>query len=301
MYSICITFPAQIEESQVALLGGALEDVSPAHTALRKGGNNDQDAPWLLTWITEEPLEFDVLQKRLACHVDLYGISMPDILDFEITAIPEDTDWLSESYKGFEPFEVGRFYLYGSHINDAPPADKIPLQIDAATAFGSGEHGTTKGCLMAMEDMYEAGIIPCNTLDMGCGSGILAIAAYKLWQKPVLAIDIDEEAVRVTEEHAKINQTPLNENALSAARGESFEGEAIAARQPFDLIIANILAGTLIDLAEGLASVRESGGAIILSGILEEQKDAVLAAYKPYGLSLQKTYALDGWVTLVLG
>lgn len=211
-----------------------------------------------------------------------------------------DTDWLAASYRQFPAFSVGPFFIYGSHHDGAVPGDAIGLQIDAATAFGSGEHGTTKGCLLAMLDLEEAGICPWNVLDMGTGSGILGIAAWKLWKTPVLAVDNDEEAVRVACRHREINKVPAGETDMTCKTGDGFAAKSVQEKKPFDLVIANILAAVLKDMAADLKAVSDANGYVILSGILQKQAQDVLDAYEPLGFALRRRHDVNEWSTLVL-
>jgi ribosomal protein L11 methyltransferase len=212
----------------------------------------------------------------------------------------QDMDWLAASYKQFPAFSVGPFFIYGSHHEDAVPDGQMGLLIDAATAFGSGEHGTTKGCLLAMLDLNEAGVCPWNVLDMGTGSGILGIAAWKLWKTPVLAVDNDEEAVRVACRHREMNNVPSGDTGMICKAGEGFQTPAVREKRPFDLIIANILAVTLKEMVMEIKGCSDNNGYVILSGILNKQAQEVLDVYEPQGFKLAKRYDIDDWSTLVL-
>ena len=180
------------------------------------------------------------------------------------------------------------------------PGAQIGLQIDAATAFGSGEHGTTAGCLRAMLDLKDSGVCPWNVLDMGTGSGILALAAYKLWKTPVLGVDNDAEATRVSGHHRDVNTVPGNATGVIFETGDGFATDIVQTRKPFDLIIANILAGPLKEMAGDLKAVSDENGIVILSGILNTQAQSVLDVYGALGLILTKRYDIDKWSTLVL-
>jgi ribosomal protein L11 methyltransferase len=193
---------------------------------------------------------------------------------------------------------IGRFFIHGSHIEEAPPPGTIPLCIDAATAFGSGEHETTKGCLMALEALQEAGHSFKNALDMGCGSGILAIGMTKIWPGiAVAAVDIDPESIVVTARHAAMNGA---ENDIAAEAGDGYATPLCDARAPYDIIAANILAGPLIDMAGDLARVLAPGGFCVLSGLLGRQQEDVTAAHVRQGLVPVTALALGDWRALVL-
>ncbi|MGH6979877.1 MAG: 50S ribosomal protein L11 methyltransferase, partial [Stellaceae bacterium] len=163
-----------------------------------------------------------------------------------------------------------------------------------ATAFGTGEHATTRGCLLATDHVKRP---PRRILDMGCGTGILAIAAAKLWHRDVLATDIDPESVRVTRVNAKVNGVA---NAVRAEISPGYRHREIARRAPFNLVLANILARPLMDMAPDLARVLAPGGMAVLSGLLARQEAAVLAAHRAQGLYLVTRIALEGWHTLVV-
>ena len=207
---------------------------------------------------------------------------------------------MARSYKLLPAFSIGEFFIYGSHHEGDVPDAQIGLQIDAATAFGSGEHGTTAGCMRAMLDLKEAGACPWNVLDMGTGSGILALAAYKLWKTPVLGVDNDAEATRVSEHHRDVNNVPGNATGVIFETGDGFAASIVQTRKPFDLIIANILAGPLKDMAGELKAVSDENGIVILSGILNTQAQSVLDVYAGQGLNLTQRYDVDKWSTLVL-
>lgn len=245
----------------------------------------------------EDEVSPTFLDSHLRTHVP--GVALPDSLNWQVAAVP-DQDWLAVSYEQFKPFSVGPFFIYGSHFEDGAPEGQIGLQIDAATAFGSGEHGTTKGCLQAMLDLKGKGACPWNVLDMGTGSGILAIAAWKLWKTPILAVDNDAEAVRVARLHQKLNSVPEGTTEMSCVCGDGFAEETTQKRKPYDLVIANILASALREMAEDLLSVSDTNGHVILSGILHAQVQSVLDVYLPLGFEERKRYPLGDWTTLVL-
>lgn len=208
-----------------------------------------------------------------------------------------DRDWLAWSYQQFPPFAVGRFFIYGQHYKDDIPAGQTGLQIDAATAFGSGEHGTTAGCLTLMQDLCDSGAAPARILDLGCGSGILAIAAAKLWlDATVSGSDIDAEAVRVSALHAAANQ----EDDIDFLTAEGLNDACLSARAPYDLLIANILAGPLKEMAADLCAATAAGGRIILSGILDEQAEEVQAVYEAHGWAPVQTHHDRGWTSFLL-
>lgn len=214
---------------------------------------------------------------------------------WDIAPVPE-ADWLAQSYRGFPPFAAGNFFIYGSHYDGAPAPGLIPLCIDAATAFGSGEHPTTAGCLTAMQYLSDTGFQPPSVLDMGTGSGILAIAASKLWPCPVTAVDNDEEAVRVTQRHARMNGVA---GRITAFRGDGFAAPELSGHM-FELITANILAGPLMEMAPQAARISAPRGFIVLSGILAKNAEDVIHVYGKNGFIPGRRDDTDGWSTLIL-
>ena len=221
--------------------------------------------------------------------------NIPDSMDLACDKMP-DEDWVRLSLAGLKPVEGGRFTLFGAHDRDAVADGQIGIEIEAGPAFGTGHHGTTKGCLEALDKLDQSGFHPKTVLDLGTGTGLLAIAAAKIWSDcEILATDIDEESVIETVENTAKNGVKPRIEAVTADgfHHPVFEGAK------FELIFANILAGPLITLAPEIAARLEAGGRIILSGLLEEQSDKVEAAYDAEGLSLIDKAILDGWATLV--
>ncbi len=209
-------------------------------------------------------------------------------------------DWVAENQMAFPPVRVGRFFIHGSHEVVPPPPASIPIRLDPGTAFGSGEHASTAGCLTMLALLAKRHRFQ-RPLDMGCGSGILAIAMAKLFRVPVLASDLDDEAVRVTALNARRNGVG---NVISAGTAPGYRSPRVAGGAPYDLIVANILARPLIkmagDLARHLPGANDGGGIAILSGLLERDGRRVLAAHRAHGLKLLHWHLRDGWLTLVV-
>lgn len=219
-----------------------------------------------------------------------------DALDVEglehfITQLP-DEDWTAKSQSGLPPVQAGRFFVYGSHDVDKVPTDiPYPIQINAGIAFGTGHHGTTKGCLLAFEDLVRT-ITPKTVLDLGCGTGVLAIAAAKALNIPISASDIDDDAVLVTNDNAHVNTV--------APLITAFQADGLSGDTRFDLIFANILAGPLVALAPSIAKALAHNGHVILSGLLDEQADTLITTYQAQGLTLTRQANLAGWTTLTM-
>jgi ribosomal protein L11 methyltransferase len=214
--------------------------------------------------------------------------------------VPE-TDWVTASLDRQLPVQAGRYFVYGSHVKDAPPTGSVALRVDAGMAFGTGSHETTRGSLLAL-DQIARGRNFRNTLDIGCGTGVLAMAMAKTFRaktfrRPVLAGDIDPVAVAVARDNVRINGLARLVDVVCA---DGVRHRRLGARAPFDLVTANILAGPLVRLASQLRTRVVSGGVVILSGLLGEQEPMVLAAYRDQGFDLSRRLDLNGWRTLVL-
>ncbi|MBX2835136.1 MAG: 50S ribosomal protein L11 methyltransferase [Micavibrio sp.] len=296
MYKLSVKLPSHITDEKSVVIGRVFDDLCSAHSAMRE--KNHDGAPWVFEWLIEDiPSESDC-NARMAVLDELHDLELGSLV-WESATVPE-RNWLEYSYSLFPPFSVGPFFIYGSHFDGSVPEGQMGLQIDAATAFGSGEHGTTKGCLQAMLELKAQGQCPWNILDMGTGSGILAIAAWKLWNTPVLGVDNDAESVRVAGVHRDSNQVPSGKGELALACGDGFKTPEVHTAKPFDLIIANILAGPLMEMADELVSVSDEKGYVILSGILNEQAEQVIESYEGVGLELKKKFEIGEWSTLVL-
>src|SRR5690242_410182 len=207
-----------------------------------------------------------------------------------------ERDWLAENQASFPPLSAGRYFIHGSHRREPVPAGRIGLVIDAATAFGTGEHATTQGCLLALDRLARQGRM-LRVLDMGTGTGILAIAAAKTWRRQVRARDIDAEAVRVTSRNAAVNGVAA---LVDVRRSDGYRDRFLRRAGRFGLVLANILARPLMLMAADLARALAPGGTAVLSGLLARQEPAVLAAHCAQGLTLRRRIAIAGWHTLVL-
>jgi ribosomal protein L11 methyltransferase len=213
-----------------------------------------------------------------------------------------EADWVTMSQSGLQPIRAGRFYVHTPTSRGTVPSGTVRFEIDASLAFGTGQHATTSGCLEALDQLERAGAAYRNIADIGTGTGLLAFAALALWpEAKCIATDIDAVAVEVAQDNAAINGVKMGhgpgELLLSAADG--MDSPLIAARAPFDLIIANILAGPLIELAPAFASALAPAGTLILAGLLDTQVEAVTAAYEAEGISDRAPYSGE-WPVLVL-
>jgi ribosomal protein L11 methyltransferase len=219
-----------------------------------------------------------------------------DAQPFVVSELPE-TDWVAHVRRELAPVEAGRFFVYGSHDADKVPEGVEPLLIEAAMAFGTGHHGTTLGCLRALDRLANDGFVGGNVVDVGCGTAVLAMAAARIWPNVVLASDIDEVAVDVARANVTANNLEGRVNCVEAA---GFDHSDLASAAPFDLIFANILKGPLVALSPDMAAALQSGGYAILSGILNEQADEVIEVYARNGINLVQRDSIVDWTTLTL-
>lgn len=280
-----VSFPCP--ENLLEHFSNGLEDIADAVTSYIHEDNDDQ----CIIAYFETPPDRAEVAARVAVLAQTAGITPPNV---SIEEIPQ-TDWLEHVYRGLHPLELGKFYVYGSHEKNPDPAGRIPLLVDAATAFGSGHHATTAACLLALSE-YAENHTPQKMLDLGCGAGTLAMAMAKLFNREVIAVDIDPEAVRVTEVNAKLNNCS---ELLITATGD-ISADIIRQNGPYDLIMANILAQPLIEMAAELSTQVAPGGTLILSGLLTRQESYILAAYTKHGLNLQIAFRREEWSALLL-
>ncbi|NUQ17576.1 MAG: 50S ribosomal protein L11 methyltransferase [Sphingomonas sp.] len=209
-----------------------------------------------------------------------------------------ETDWVTMSQSGLQPIRAGRFYVHTPTVRNVPPGT-IPFEIDASLAFGTGQHATTSGCLVALDRLEREGKRFANIADIGTGTGLLAFAALALWpDAKCIATDIDSVAVSVARDNAAINRVKLGHGPgeLLLAEADGMDSPLLSARGPFDLIVANILAGPLIDLAPDFVETLD--GTIILAGLLDSQVEAVIRAYESEGLTIRDR-GIGEWRVLV--
>ena len=220
----------------------------------------------------------------------------------EIEHLEDTTDWVTKSQQGLQPIRAGRFFVHTPMHYADRPADTVNFEIDAGLAFGTGQHATTAGCLGALDRLAVSGTQFANVADIGTGTGLLAFAALSLWPSAkCIATDIDPIAVDVSRDNAAINGVKTGHGAgeLLLAVADGMDSPMLAARAPFDMLIANILAGPLIELAPAFVKALASGGTIILAGLLDTQAEAVGRAYEALGLKLIDR-GTGEWPVLVL-
>ena len=280
-------FTTLSDKSRAEALGEALEGVTPEPTGVGVFEIEDGTGTWEVgAYFIEAPDEI-ALALLAAVH---------SAAEFVVSELPE-VDWVAKVRRELSPVRAGRFYVYGSHDADTVPADVEPLLIEAAMAFGTGHHGTTKGCLEAFDALLSDGRVFHNVADIGCGTAVLGMAAARVFPETVLASDIDQVAVEVAEANVAANGLTGRVQCVEAA---GFDHPQLQARAPYDLIFANILKGPLIELAPHMAQHSADGGFLILSGLLVDQADEVIAAYASSGYNLVRRAEIVEWATLTL-
>lgn len=284
VWRVAVTMP---DEDSADAVAGLLETATSVVTAFE----TVRDGPWLVQGFAEKNPDRGAIEVGLALAARALGLAEPEL----IVERMDDVDWLKLNQESFPPLRIGRYFVHGNHITEKPPGGSIPLLIDAATAFGTGEHATTHGCLLALDRVAKRGRRR-HILDMGAGTGILAIAAAKTWHVPVLACDIDAHSVDVARENIRVNHSAT---LVQAIRSDGYAACEIARRAPYDMIFANILARPLARMAPALARHLAPGGVAILSGLLGSQERIVAAAHRAQGLAFAGRVAIDGWHTLV--
>jgi ribosomal protein L11 methyltransferase len=286
IYSAITTLP---DQGPAEALAAAVEDLDPGPYAVGVAEVEDGSGLYEVAAHFEDEPDGIALALLAAAH---------GARGFAVSEVP-DVDWVAKVRRELAPVVAGRFFVYGSHDADKVPAGSVALLIEAAMAFGTGHHGTTLGCLRAIDRLGDEGVAAERIADVGCGTAVLAMAAARLWpgSAPVVASDIDPVAVDVAEANVSANGLDGRVRCLVAA---GFGADEIAAAGPFDLVLANILKGPLIMLAPDMGRHVVQGGRVILSGILNEQADEVAAVYARAGFNPLHRDEIGDWTTLTL-
>lgn len=289
LWHLTVTVPDELAADAAA---AALETEASAVSAfeIAPGG------AWRVEAYADHAPDRAALDGAVALAALAHGVAAEGLFAGLVVERLTPRDWVAENQQSFPPLRAGRFFIHGSHITSPAPAGAIGLCIDAATAFGTGEHATTRGCLLAL-DFLAKRRRRHHPLDMGTGTGILAMAAAKRWQCRVLACDIDAGSVEVARTNMRANGLARR---VRLYRSNGYRHDAVRHGRPFDLVLANILARPLAAMAGDLAAHLAPGGIAILSGLLTRQVPLVLAAHRAHGLTLRRRIAIAGWETLVL-
>jgi ribosomal protein L11 methyltransferase len=263
-----------------------LEDLAGAVSAFEAGPEEWRVEAWPATSVLSPTI---VAQMAVAA-----AATAGALLDISEEKLPA-RDWLAENQLDFPPMRVGRFFIRGSHHRGRVPAGTVVITIDAATAFGTGEHPSTRGCLLALEELARHRRVR-RPLDIGAGTGILSIAAAKLMRRRVLARDIDRNAVAVARQNIACNGVA---GLVRVGQAAGYRDRALG-KSRYDLVLSNILARPLALMARDLSRVLAPAGRAVLSGLLRRQEPIVLAPHRGLGMVLERRFVLDGWSTLVL-
>ena len=280
---------AEIQGAEGALeVAAALDELAGAVSAFEIKA---EPAEWRVEAYPRAPLLNAALEIRLALAAAGAGGKLQHIAEERLP----DRDWLLENRRAFPPIRIAHFFVHGSHWRGPAPSGTIAIEIDAATAFGTGEHPSTHGCLLALDHLARRRRFR-RPLDIGTGSGVLAIAAAKRLHRRVVAGDIDPQAVRVARHHARRNGLAGTVRVMRAAGYRSRK----LRRRNYDLVLENILARPLALMARDLKRALAPGGVAVLAGLLQRQEAQVLRAHRAQGLTLSRRIVIDGWSTLIV-
>ena len=284
---------AHVEGGEAAIaLASALDGLASAVAAFE---TNRSDSDGAALWRVEAYPKASLLDLQLEIRLALAAAGAGGKLVRLVEERLPERDWLSENRRAFPPLRIGRFFVHGSHWQGRPPPGSIDLEIDAATAFGTGEHPTTRGCLLTVDRLARRHRFR-RPLDIGTGSGVLAIAAAKRLRRSVVASDIDCDAARVARHHVRRNGVAGKVRVVCAS---GYRSRAVR-RGKYDLILANILARPLASMARDLKRALTPGGVAVLAGLLRRQEPLVLAAHRAQRLALDRRLVIEGWSTLIL-
>ena len=282
-FTALTTLPGRINASD---LGDALERLTPEPIGVGVFELEDGSGLWEVgAYFSEKPDDISLALLAAVFQAE----------EFKISELPQ-VDWVSKVQRSLKPVVAGRFFVYGSHDSDKVPPDCEPLLIEASMAFGTGHHGTTKGCLLALEQLITDGFKAKNVIDVGCGTAVLAMAAARIFSANVIASDIDSVAHSVAKMNILANGLDRNIQCFEAS---GFAHEQIKTKNPFDLIFANILLAPLLAIATDISKYSLSGGYVVLSGILSEQAELVVNKYTGVGFSLSNQIEIGEWVTII--
>ena len=267
-------------------LGNALERLLPEPIGVGVFELEDDSGFWEVgAYFSEQPSDVSLALLAAAFQAE----------EFKISELPQ-IDWVSKVQRSLKPVIAGRFFVYGSHDSDKVPSNCEPLLIEASMAFGTGHHGTTKGCLLALEEIISDGFDAKNVIDVGCGTAVLAMAAARVFSANIIASDIDSVAFSVAKTNLLANGL---DKSIRCFEASGFSHDQIKTTGSFDLIFANILMKPLLSLAADISRYSLPGGFVVLSGILYEQAELVTNRYIKFGFSLSREIKIGEWVTLI--
>jgi ribosomal protein L11 methyltransferase len=256
----------------------------------------DREEEWRITGLSQSKPDGAMLATALSVVASVFSITVPEI--FIEPVAPRD--WVADNLRMFPPNNVGRFFIYGTHYHSPLPVGLIPILLNPGRAFGSGDHATTMGCLLAISDLAGKRKFK-KPIDMGCGSGILSIALAKAWRVPVCAFDVDTNAVLAAKENIRRNGVA---SLVRASRSSGYASLEVKKAAPYDLIVSNILANTLCQMAKNMSQISRNipmgSCVVILAGFHDCDANRVYAAHYAQGFRLVRSYHIKGWCTFVL-
>lgn len=290
-----VAFPVSARSRDAA--AATLEEMCDVVSCFKSGSAME----WQIEGLSARQPDSEAVAARLHAIVAAQGEAVPSI----IVAPLRRANWLRENQRSFQPLRVGRFFLHPTHWTSRPPAGVVSIAIDAGVAFGSGEHATTRGCLVAIDGLTRRGASGPRCIrsvrDLGCGSGVLAIALACALRRPIAASDFDQDAVTTTRDNARLNGVAKLVRAWRADGMGRFAAMPAWSGKRYDLIVANILARPLCRMMRNIAASLAPRGRLILSGLQSEQVGEILAVYRLRRLRLRRCIVIDGWWTLILG
>jgi ribosomal protein L11 methyltransferase len=281
-----VTLDRAAAEHAVAVLSESLDPDETACSAFEAAPGR-----WTVTAHFRDPPDQAAVRALIATGA---GSAAADAVTFETIA---ETDWVTAALAGLAPVSAGRFLVHGAHDRHRVPPNRIGIEIEAALAFGTGHHGSTRGCLLALEGLLKSRPLTGHVLDIGTGTGVLAIAAARALRRPVLASDLDPRAVATARSNARLNRAGA---AVTIIRAAGLTHPRFRGPSRFDLVLANILLGPLKGMARPITRLLAPRARVVLSGLLPEHANAALAAYRLQGLALERHIPVEGWVTLIL-
>jgi len=270
---------------------GAMEEVLSNRFSAVSMFEDERTKRWNLSGVSIDRPNREELETALALAAKELNIDTPKPQLYELSS----RDWVDENQARFPPVEVGRIFVRGSHYEGEIPPGRIGLEINAATAFGSGEHQTTRGCLLALQDLKAQRF--SNPLDVGCGSGILSMAMAKLWHIPITAVDIDPESVRVSKLNMELNELS---HRVRVGLGNGYHAPIVRSGGSYDLIVANILLRPLCKMATRLRRNLAPGGTAVLSGFFSTDLPRIESVHRRVGLRVHRRYVVGDWAAVVL-
>ncbi len=258
-----------------------------------RGDMPEMSEPWRMQAYSQQQVDIAQLEAVLEIIRRTQNVTISAVT----SNYHQHKNWLKDNQQQFAPLNIGAFYIHSRKDAPSDDPDQISIIMDASMAFGTGQHATTKNCLLQLQALKHKGFNPSNALDMGAGSGILSFAIARLWDCSITAVDMDEQSIFTAKQYAQYNNA---QDQIIASLGQGYEAPFVKQNSPYDLIVSNIFSGPLVEMAADLSQHLKIGGYAILSGFLEHDAQRVQTAHEDQGLKYSCSTADDGWVTLVM-